>query len=188
MKDKDSLIQAIKVLNDFRTYSGLKVNLDKSDVLPLGMYRDNPPDISDLHMEYTTSTVRLLGVSFDYNLTNMVELNYVPKLEKLKEILRVWSMRDLSPIGKITIVKSLGISQLVFLFSVLPKPPNNFIKELNSVIYNFIWSGKPDKISRNTIIGDYEKGGLKMIHISSIITGLNVAWVKRLLDTNNKGN
>ena len=46
------------------------------------------------------------------------------------------------------------------------------LKDLNSIIFNFIWSGKPDKISRNTIIGDYEKGGLRMIHIPSVITGL----------------
>ena len=97
-------------------------------------------------------------------------------------------MRDLSPIGKITIVTSLGISQLVFLLSVLPKPPDKFLKDLNSIIFNFIWSGKPDKISRNTIIGDYEKGGLKMIHIPSVITGLKVAWIKCLLDVIYDGN
>ena len=129
-----------------------------------------------------------MGVSINNNLQDIFELNYVPKLEKLKEILRIWSMRDLSPIGKITIVKSLGISQLVFLLSVLPKPPDKFLKDLNSIIFNFIWSGKPDKISRNTIIGDYEKRSLKMIHIPSVITGLKVAWIKRFLDVNNDGN
>ena len=35
LKDKHSLIKAIDVLHNFQTYSGLKVNLDKSDILPL---------------------------------------------------------------------------------------------------------------------------------------------------------
>ena len=40
LKDKHSLIKAIDVLHNFQTYSGLKVNLDKSDILPLGKYRN----------------------------------------------------------------------------------------------------------------------------------------------------
>ena len=76
----------------------MKVNFDKSDILPLRLYRKNPPDID---IAYATNTVRLLGVSFNNNLQDIFELNYVPKLEKPKEILRIWSMRDLSPIGKI---------------------------------------------------------------------------------------
>ena len=67
-------------------------------------------------------------------------------------------------------LKSLVISQLVFLLSVLPKPPHKFLKDLNSIIFNFIWSGKPDKTSRNTIIGDFEKGGLRMIHIFPLLS------------------
>ena len=54
--------------------------------------------------------------------------------------------------------------------------------------YNkFIWSGKPDKVSRKPLIGDYADGSLKIIHLSSMITGLKTAWVKRLLDENNLG-
>ena len=34
-----------------------------------------------------------------------------------------------------------------------------YIKEIESCFYRFIWNGKPDKIKRLTLIGDYEKGG-----------------------------
>ena len=77
LKDKHSLIKAIDVLHNFQTYSGLKVNLDKSDILPLGKYRKNPPDISDIDIGYTTNTVRLLGVSFNNNLQDIFELKGV---------------------------------------------------------------------------------------------------------------
>ena len=58
LKDKHSLIKAIDVLHNFQTFSGSKVNLGKSDILPLGKYRKNPPDISDINIGYTTNTVR----------------------------------------------------------------------------------------------------------------------------------
>ena len=73
----------------------------------------------------------MLGVTFDANLKNLSDLNFVPKLEKLKSILRTWSLRDMTPIGKITIVKTLGRFQLIYLFSVLPKPKDDCLKELD---------------------------------------------------------
>ena len=57
---------------------------------------------------------------------------------RLKSILRIWSMRDMTPIGRITIVKSLGLSQLIYLFSVLPKPDDDFLKDLETVLYKAV--------------------------------------------------
>lgn len=187
LKNVHSLFHAITVLDNFKMYSGLKVNLDKSELLPLGSYKTHPPDISKCNMIFSKGAVRYLGVTFSTDLNNIFELNFLPKFQKLKNILRVWSMRDLSPLGKITIIKSLGLSQLIFLLSVLPDPPSNFIKELDDVVYKFIWSGKPDKIKRNTIINDYNEGGLCMCHIPSMIKGLKIAWVKRLINNENNG-
>lgn len=185
--DVSSLINAVKLLDKFKIYSGLGVNLDKSGVLPLGSFCANPPDISNTNLKYSQGTIRYLGIFFTPDLKNIFELNFVPKFQKLKDILRVWSSRDLTPLGKITIVKSLGLSQLIFLLSVLPDPPQEFIKELDSVVYKFIWSGRPDKIKRKTLIGNYDDGGLRMCHIPSIVTGLKIAWVKRLLNLDNDG-
>ena len=95
-------------------YSGLKINFDKSELIPLGVFHNNPPDISETNLEYCYYPVWLLGIIFSSNREDIFNLNYAPKLTKLKENLRIWSLRDLSPIGKITIIKSLGSSQLVF--------------------------------------------------------------------------
>ena len=124
---------------------------------------------------------------FNADLSNLFDLNFIPKFQKLKNILRIWSCRDLTPLGKIAIIKSLGLSQLIFLLSVLPDPPAQFIKELDAVVYKFIWSGKPEKVKRLTVIGDYSEGGLRMCHIPSLIKGLKIAWVKRLIDSKNTG-
>ena len=35
------------------------------------------------------------------------------------------------------------------------------IKNVNSVIYNFLWNGKPDKIKRLALISDYKDGRAK---------------------------
>ena len=43
-----------------------------------------------------------------------------------------------------------------------------FIKDINQILFNFIWKGK-DKVKRATLINDADEGGLKMPHIESII-------------------
>jgi len=39
------------------------------------------------------------------------------------------------------------------------------MKEIKSILYEFLWDSKPEKIARNIIIQDYPNGGLKMIDI-----------------------
>lgn len=54
-------------------------------------------------------------------------------------------------------VKKLGISKLIYSTSVL-LVPDHYIQEINKVMFNFIWAGKPPKIKRNTIIGEKNGG------------------------------
>jgi hypothetical protein len=53
----------------------------------------------------------------------------------------------------------------------------------SSINYSFIWNGKPDKVKRLTLLGDYEKGGLNMVDINSYFKSLKVSWGKRLLSS-----
>jgi hypothetical protein len=72
---------------------------------------------------------KLLGIDFDVDLTNIPKLNYDKKLVKIKHIISQWDKRHLTPIGRITLIKFLLISQLNHLFISLPSPSNTFIKK-----------------------------------------------------------
>ena len=43
-------------------------------------------------------------------------------------------------------VKTFALPKLIYTLTVLPNPPNDIIKDIQSEIFNFIWDGKPDKI------------------------------------------
>ena len=45
---------------------------------------------------------------------------------------------------------------------------DKFVKELNRLVYKFVWNGT-DKATRFSTINDYAKGGLKMIDIDFMI-------------------
>ena len=97
----------------------------------------------------------------------MHKLNVHGKCEKIEKILNSWRTRKLTLYGKINIIKTLGLSKLIFNASVLPIP-ENVAQEVNKLTIKFLWDAKPAKIKKSTINGLKEKGGLKMIdHMKS---------------------
>ena len=72
---------------------------------------------------------KLLGIHFDTELSKLIKINYKDKLDKIK--IKNWQRRQLTPIGKITVIKTLLIPMLNHLFILLPNPPVKIIKELN---------------------------------------------------------
>ena len=79
----------------------------------------------------------------------------------------MWKWRGLSLLGKIQIIKTFAIPKRMFRASVLPIS-EDLIKEADSLFYYFIWNWK-DKVKRNVMISEVEKGGLYMLHIDSIV-------------------
>ena len=98
------------------------------------------------------------------------------KIERIKNILNSWSVRRLNLLGKITIIKTLAVSQIVHVLTSL-QTHQGALKEINTLLYDFLWESKGDKIKRTQMINDYDKGGLKMIDIQSFNKLLNKKWV-----------
>ena len=67
---------------------------------------------------------------------------------------------------------------MLYIFSVLPTP-EAFIKQLNTIIYNFLWKG-PDKVARPAVINDLKYGGLNLMDLETSIKSLRLAWLGRL--------
>jgi len=86
-------------------------------------------------------------------------------LENFRACSGSWKRRKLTLLGKINIVKSLGLSKLIYNASVLSLPENFSI-----------WDNKPHKIKTSTLIGDNNVGGLKM---SEFETMNKASWVRR---------
>ena len=95
------------------------------------------------------------------------EKNFTPKLNNLKTILNLWKLRHLTLAGKILLIKTFGLSQSIYLASVIPVP-NEVVQKVEKMLYDFLWNGGRGFIKRKTIIGNIDQGGLKMIDINSM--------------------
>ena len=95
-----------------------------------------------------------------------------------------WRRRNLTPLGKITVIKSLLISKLVHLLTALPNPSQMELKELERLFFSFLWGGKRDPIKRAKVVQNYAAGGLGMVDLQAFVRSLKLSWLKRLMTSN----
>ena len=50
------------------------------------------------------------------------------------------------------------------------------MNKLNQLLFKFLLNGT-DKVTRVSVLGDYEIGGLKMIDLDSMVKSLRLAWL-----------
>ena len=72
-----------------------------------------------------------------------------------------------------------------YISSLLPTP-QTIKKEVNQLIFNFLWKGK-DMVTRFSTINTYEEGDLKMTDLHSMIKALRLSWLKRAFSSNKGG-
>ena len=169
---QDSLQAALNTLEIYGNFSGLKMNREKTKVIWIGRKKHSKDKLKvSVNLDWGKSEFVLLGITFNVNLAKMPETNLNSALNKAETQLKNWKVRRLTPIGKITVLKSLILSKFIHIFLVLPVL-ENFIRKLNTLFFQFLWNNKPDKIKTATICGDCSKGGLKMVNVYQFIKSL----------------
>ena len=176
-----SLHQTLNELSDFAKISGLRVNFDKTQVVWIGIKKYSSQTIkTKWKLNWGRPDFKLLGIHFHVDLDKMNKINNDEKIIKIKNIIKLWKRRYLTPLGKITVIKSLLLPILNHLFISLPNPIENVVKELNTIFYEFLWNGTA-KIKRTVVVKQYFEGGLKMINIKAFVSALKATWIRRLL-------
>ena len=73
-------------------------------------------------LSWGKTNFKLLGIEFDVDLEKMVNINYKDKIANITKVIKQWRRRYLTPLGKITVIKSLPLAKLNHLFIALQKP------------------------------------------------------------------
>ena len=130
-----SLSKSLLLLDNFAISSGLKINYEKTEALWIGPRKDREAKSTLSAFFFLTSEV------------NESNMNFREKIEKMKKIMSSWSARNLTLLGKIAILKSFVVFQIVYILSSLPSPPG-VMKEINCLLYDFLWDSKDDNITK----------------------------------------
>ena len=173
------------MLDNFSQISGLKVNYSKSELALLGrsrmeIYTHN----FSPGMEMTLDKIKALGVNLPTNGKNedLIKLNFEEKKQKIKDSVHSWSKRSLTLLGKVTIIKSLIIPQITYLLSILPNPEISYFKEIDKVIFSFLWDNKPPKLSRTMVLRKIAFGRLNVPDIYAYSKSVKFHWLQKVLN------
>ena len=116
-----SLERSFVLLNIFAKLSGLKVNYEKTEALWIGSFKNRTDKLAiNQNIKWSIRKVKSLGVWFSISEEEAVLINYQEKKEKISKIVSCWQLRRLTLLEKITVIKSLAASQLVYIMSSLP--------------------------------------------------------------------
>ena len=136
-----------------------------------------PDNLSNIQIK--NGPFKALGVWFTNDEEESIKLNFSERIKNMKTLTNIWNCRQLSLKGKIMILKTLVLPQIQFLLGMI-YVPDKILLEIDTILFNFLWTGKPSKIKKSTIIAPLAEGGLGMIDIHAVHTAAKCSWLKRL--------
>ena len=182
LSDIESLKKMFLKLEKFSLCSGLKINKEKTEVFPLNI---NSEAEKVIDVVWKRDKLKSLGVWFTLDENDMSVLNLNEKLINLKRSAEFWSARNISIHGRVMILKTKLLSQIINICSLL-YVPDTFICEVDKIFFEFLGGkGKRPKIKREVVVNNKADGGIRMIDFKNMVKALKISWVKRILSPNN---
>ena len=180
----ENLDMSLKILEWFYMKSGLKINYTKTKVIRIGSIRETDRRFGRENALDWVHEFTALGI--DYNMLdikNITKTNIESKIESMKCITKAWGCRNITPVGRITVLKSLVLSKITHVLLSLPTPCTETLTIIDDLCYKFIWKGR-HKVSKSTLCKDFNDGGLKMLNMKEFDKSLKITWIRKLLTTN----
>ena len=179
--DAGSVTEIVLTFQEFTTISGLTINYDKTEILRIGNIKNSLSTLqTGQNFKWTNDNVNILGIIFTTTLSDFPSANINPIMVKMNNLSKIWGKRKLTLFGKRTIIDTLLVSQLIYRLSVIPTPDLHCMKQIDGILFNFLWDNKPHKIAKSLVCNTYNNAGLKMVDIYHKDKSLKIGWIQRL--------
>ena len=118
--------------------SGSKLNVNKTKSMWLGSKAGQSTGPVDI--QWIKNKLKLLGITFGSS--SAILASWRGRISKLEKSLNAWQHHEFSLQGKVLILKTLGLSGLVYLGSVQPIPLP-YLQSINKLIFSLCGQVKP---------------------------------------------
>jgi len=163
-------------MNVFRMSSGLKINKTKSEAMWIGA--NTGSSLKPLGLRWPSTSIKCLGILCNVDVDKARNENFTEKIKKLKHVLNMWSQRNLSLKGKVAVLRSIALPQMLYVASVL-YTPKWVIEEVTKLMFKFLWSNKKAHVKKEVVIQEIKQGGIKMPDFYSMVKSIKCTWIKR---------
>ena len=175
LNNSKSIPILLQLLEQFALCSGLNTNVEKTKAYSLGI---NNLKKSSHGLQWEKGPIKFLGITITDDIKTNFEENFLPKIKLMKNLLGIWSRRNLSLKGKIVIINALIVSLFVYPATIM-ETSEELLEQINTALFEFLWNWKKPKIAKSVIQGQLDKGGLKMPNIFMKVKAWKLSWLKR---------
>ncbi|GJV65035.1 RNA-directed DNA polymerase, eukaryota [Tanacetum coccineum] len=175
-----NLLGILNCLKCFALISGMSINLKKCHILGLGV---NESNVSDAAARIGCSVLKTpfnyLGIMVGGNMSLIK--SWDETLDKLRKRLSIWKLKTLSICGRLSLIKSVLGSTLIYNMSLfkVPKSVLNKMENLRSNFFNGIQDGdrKMVWVKWLKVLAAKKFGGLEVSSYFALNRGLIAKWV-----------
>ena len=172
--DQNGLKCILRILREFETVSGLKINVNKTQLMVTG--GDGERIGSQIEGIKVVNSIEVLGVHIDRKLVNL-DLNWEKILRKMVNQSNYWKLFRLSISGRVMIAKTYMISQATYLMGALPVN-DDILDRMNEIIIEFV-NGRERKIARDRWFKTREMGGYGITDMKVMNLCIKASWIRR---------
>ena len=165
----------------FEAYSGLKINLSKSEIIPVGRVDNIEMFASELGCGVGSLPTTCLGLPLGAPHKAMGVWDTIE--ERFRKRLASWKRQYISKGGRLTLIRST-LSSLPIYFLSLFRMPKLVCSRLEKIQRDFLWGGgnlkrKPHLVNWKTVCSKKNKGGLGVRNLSKLNKALLCKWCWR---------
>lgn len=147
----------LREIERFSHVSDLVLNMSNTQGLWLGNNQGRNNTIHGIDFSKKTA-VKALGIYFSRNRQECLRLNWDKLSKDIQNLLNSWKRRNLTMLGRVTILKTLALSKCNYILQNIPVT-KEILTKLEILLFRFLWKDKNDKIKRKQMIQSYENGG-----------------------------
>lgn len=170
LENERQIPKALDLINQFSKVAGLKLNVDKCEILALRNQQAH--SISNIKIK---TVVKYLGIVVTRNKELREKENIHKNITKCKTMLNSWLRRDITIFGRVLLLKMESLSRVIHpAFSL--KVYDKMVQLINNVNFKFIWKNKCQYIRKADMVKNLEEGGLGAIDFSAMNGALKLKW------------
>lgn len=155
-----SLEETLRIIDLFGSFSGIRINWNKSVLFPISQPPLLPPPHKPLQM---VTKFRYLGIGIQKDLSCYLTDNVYPFLQQLTQSCLTWKSLPLTPVCRTNLLKIIFLPKFLYVFRNTPVPiPESFFKQLKRVINTFIWAGQTPRVAKTSLPLPLSAGGLAL--------------------------
>ena len=146
LRNRSSLKVLLQIFKKFERVSSLKLNVEQCEIRGIGVKKGMQIAFCGCkNVNLNFSTIKILGVHFSYNEQLAANINFVETVNQVEKLLGVWSQSSLTLSGRTVSFKTLALSKIVYVASIVIVP-ERILHKLESIHKNFIGKGKSRKL------------------------------------------